>query len=149
MKKLRIGILTDKQNIGEEMWWQPIAATILPFLQNLFSSVNPGEWDATHTHFIPGDIQLRQQWTAQRIAQYGVQLVVDQNKIYDLLTTPGDWNAAIDNYLGYLKTGLANGTITPGNTSNPLISAGFDTGTLLMLGLVGAAVYMVYKSGRK
>ena len=35
MKKLRIGILTDKQNIGEEMWWQPIAATILPFLQNL------------------------------------------------------------------------------------------------------------------
>ena len=146
MKKLRIGILTDKQSVGQ---WETIAAFVYTQLQNLFSGVNPGQWDATHTHFIPGDIQSRLQAAAQRIAQYGVESVVDQTKIYNILTTPGIWQESLDNYLSYLKTGLANGSITPGNTNNPLISAGFDTGTLLMLGLVGAAVYMVYKSGRK
>ena len=144
MKKLRIGVITDRQSVGQ---WETIAAAILPYLTNIFAGLDPGHWDATHTHFIPGDLQSRLAYTAQRIAQYGVQTVVDQNNIYNILTTPGIWQESLDQYLAYLKTGLANGTITPNSTNNPLIQTSFDSSTLLMIGLVGAAVYMIYKQG--
>ena len=94
--------------------------TILQALQNLFAGADPGHWEGSR--FIPGDLNNRLAWCASRIDQYGVASVVDQNHIYDLLTTPGDWNGAIDNYLGTLRTGLQNGTIIPGQINSPLIN---------------------------
>lgn len=144
MKKLRIGVLTDRQPVGQ---WEEIAATVLSVLQNLFSNADPGHWDATHTHFIPGDLNNRLATASQWIAQAGVQSVFDQTQIYNILTSTGIWQNALQTYIAQLKTGLANGTITPNN--NSLIQAGFDSSTILLLGLIAGGIYMIYKGGAK
>ena len=144
MRKLRIGVITDR--VGQ---WEEIVPVVLGFLQNIFAGLDPGHWDATHTHFIPGDLQQRLEYTAGRIAQYGVQSVVDQTAIYNILTTPGIWQESLDAYLAQLKTGLANGTITPNSVNNPLISAGFDLSSLLTIGLVLGGIFMLTKTGEK
>ena len=144
MKKLRIGVITDRQSVGQ---WEVIAATYLPYLQNLFAGLDPGHWDATHTHFIPGDLQNRLATAAQWIAQAGVQNYVDQNQIYNILTSQGIWQNELQHYIAQLKTGIANGTITQNNSS--LIGANFDMSSILTIGLILGGIFMLSKFGGK
>ena len=158
--------LRDKVNMRD-----PITiglAVISQALQQLFAGVDPGHWEGGR--FIPGDLQSRTSYTAQRIQTFGVAAVVDQSIIYDILTevppaqfSGGVWQANLDNYLGYLKRGIETGAIIPGQVTDPLIgTAGRTTGggfaynissfgNLLPIALIGGTVFYLatHKKKRK
>ena len=138
--------------------------SIIQALTNLFAGADPGHM-APDGRFIPGDLQSRLQDAASRISFYGVASVVDNNIVYDILTEvpPAQfqgphWQETLDNYLAYLQTGLRNGTIIPGQVTDPLIPGGtgggfvynFNTfGSFFPLILLGAGGYYLLKGKKK
>ena len=124
-------IITFKDNLADPITGN-ILSLVLTQLQNLFSGVDPGHWE--NGRFIPGDLEQRLNYAAQRITFYNVASVADQSIIYDILTEVppaqyaggGSWQGNLDSYLGTLQRGLQNGTIVPGQTSNPLLPPGSE-----------------------
>ena len=157
-----------------------IIAIALPIIQQalgqLFQGANPGQW--VNGRFMPGDLQNRLATAAGRIQTFGVASVADQNIIYDILTEvqpsqfvnpdAPQWQITLDRYLGYLKKGVEDGTIIPGQVQNTLVKDGKSNvigggfayniaafGNLLPVVLIGGAfVYLISrprkrKKGRK
>lgn len=149
----------------------PIAINVIQqALGQLFQGANPGSWQ--NGRFIPGDLQNRLATAAQRLSSFGVASVADQNIIYDILTevppqqfvnpAAPQWQITLDRYLGYLKKGIEDGTIIPGQTTNTLtkdgksnvIGGGFayniaTFGNLLPVILIGGAFVYLMKGGKK
>ena len=162
-------VVTLKDNAGFRDGFDPtsLIGIILGQLQNLFAGADPGHYE--NGRFIPGDLQQRLQYSANRIGSYGVANVADQNIIYDILTEMapapfnqgGSWQGNLDEYLIYLKNGVQNGTIIPGQTSNPLapgtgnVTGGgfaynFATfGNLLPVLLIGGLGFYAFRNKKK
>jgi hypothetical protein len=159
--------LRDNVNMSQGQIVAVALPAIIQALQGLFQGADPGHWQGGH--FIPGDLASRQQTAATYISQFGVASVVDSNIIYNILTevyppqfASNNWQNTLQRYLNYLKTGLANGTIIPGQVTNPLIKEGAKVtgggfqyniasfGSLFpMLIVAGGGIYLLSQAFKK
>jgi hypothetical protein len=91
---MKIHTLRDYTRLSEPV---TAAASILTGLLGLFGG-NKGEW--VNGRFIPGDIDNRLNFLAQRLAQYGLtELDIDKARVDAFIYSPSGWQGNIDNYV--------------------------------------------------
>jgi len=128
---------------------------IIDLIGGLFGGTDEGHWEGNK--FIPGDLQNRINTVNQWIAQYGLRIdQVDWQEIEDILLTPGVWQDRIKTYLSQVKSQAANkqaatkpAAIQTTTTQTKQTGTEIDTNQLLLIGLVGAGLYMIASKKKK
>jgi hypothetical protein len=125
----------------------PVVGSAISLLSNLFGGDNAGGY--VNGRFVPGDINNRLQFFAQRLTQYGLSVSdIDQATVDSFIYQPSGWQGNIDRYVlevyqdktanpGKYKKTIAN--IFNGTGAGVTSSLGGMNITTILL--VGAAVY--------
>lgn len=152
---MKILTLRDNQNytrLGDGFTDSiPVVGSVISLigsLTKLFGGESAGGYDESG-RFIPGDIDNRLKFFAQRLQEYGLSAAdIDKILVDTFIYQPSGWQANIDNYvLQVYQDKLANPekykNKTPGNTGGGGTNlAGMFSGmSVTTILLIGAAVY--------
>ena len=155
-------ITTLRDNARYKPLRDPIAvitavAALTSSLKSIFGGgEDDGHWEAGR--FIPGDLNNRLEFLAQRMSRFGLTTSdIDRDVVDTFIYQPSGWQGNIDNYVAEVYQDKKNNpqkysfNNTPSGMPANLNTSGFDMSnlsTLLMYGIAAGLIYSLV-SGKK